>query len=87
MERNFEFPLRINWNENTLREKFELKLKIRDFLFKVSGNNITYMLDYVLTKEENIKLITNFHNALKNFSFLNNSAKPKERYKFIRCLR
>lgn len=84
---DFEVPLLENWNNQNQRNRFLLKLKIRDILNKLSGNNLTTMLSSVLSSEEKKAINNNTFTALRNFSEFSNSAKLKEKFKYIRCLK
>lgn len=89
MERflNFEAPLLENWNQQSQKDKFLLKLKLRQIINQISGNNLAEMLTSVLTSEEKQSINKDVFRAMRNFSRLSNSMKQKERFNYIRCLK
>ena len=84
---NFEAPLLENWNQQNQKDKYVLKLKLRQILSNISGNNLADMLSSVLTSEEKQSINKDVFRAMRNFSLLSNSVKQKERFKYIRCLK
>ena len=84
---NFEAPLLENWNQKNQKDKYVLKLKLRQIISNISGNNLADMLSSVLTSEEKQSINKDVFRAMRNFSLLSNSVKQKEKLNYIRCLK
>ena len=83
---NFEVSLLENWNLKSQKDKFVLKIKLRQILNQISGNNLEEMLSSILTPHEKQGINKDVFRAMRNFSQLSNLVKQKEKFNYIRCL-
>jgi hypothetical protein len=84
---NFEVSLLENWNLKSQKDKFVLKIKLRQILNQISGNNLEEMLSSILTPHEKQGINKDVFRAMRNFSQLSNLVKQKEKFNYIRCLK